>query len=60
MTNLELANRIFDCISDGYDDEEQRGYVVENLQGELSDRANATIKEAFNALCERIEDLVNW
>ena len=57
MTDFELANRIFDCISDGYDDEELREEAVEMLTGELSVGTNGNIKAAFNALCERIEEL---
>ena len=59
MTNFELANRIFDCISDGYDDEEYREDAVEMLTGELSVGTNGNIKAALNALCEIIEDLLN-
>lgn len=54
----ELAKRIVDCISDGYDDEENREEVEVKLYNELSQiDNNSIIKNAFVALCERIEDL---
>ena len=36
MSSAELAKRIFDCISDGYDDEENREEVEVKLYNELS------------------------
>ena len=57
MNNYELAYRIFDCISDGYDDEEQKGDIVNRLIDELSNDGNEIIKASFVALCERIEEL---
>ena len=35
MNNLKLAERIIDCISDGYDDEEYREEATEQLETEL-------------------------
>lgn len=56
--HFELASRIFDCISDGYDDEEQREMIVNSLCDELSNLDNNSFIEAsFEALCERIEEL---
>ena len=58
MSSAELAKRIVDCISDGYDDEENREEVEVKLYNELSQiDNNSIIKNAFVALCERIEDL---
>ena len=57
MNNYELANRIYDYISDGYDDEEQREDVVNKLIDELDSNENKYIKLSFIALCERIEEL---
>lgn len=58
MNSSELAKRIFDCISDGYDDEEHREETEMKLYNELSQIDNdSIIKDAFVALCERIEDL---
>lgn len=58
MSSAELAKRIFDCISDGYDDEEKREEVEVELYNELSQiDNNSIIKNAFVALCEKIEDL---
>lgn len=58
MNSSELVKRIFDCISDGYDDEEHREETETILYNELSQiDNNSIIKNAFVALCERIEDL---
>ncbi len=53
-----LASRIFDCISDGYDDEEYKETTVTSLYNELSQiPSDSSIKAAFISLCERIEEL---
>lgn len=58
MENLELANRIFDFISDGYDDEEHRETTVNQLCEELSETEDdSAIKCALIALCDKIEEL---
>lgn len=58
INSAELAKRIVDCISDGYDDEENREEVEVKLYNELSQiDNNSIIKNAFVALCERIEEL---
>ena len=58
INSAELAKRIVDCISDGYDDEEEREEAEMKLYNELSQiDNNSIIKNAFVALCERIEDL---
>lgn len=58
MSNFELANRIYDCLSDGYDDEEQREDTVNILEEELSQISDDSfIKASFLGLCERIEEL---
>ena len=56
MNSLKLAERIIDCISDGYDDEEYREEATTALYNELS-QINNTIKAAFVMLCKRIEEL---
>ena len=53
---LELAKRICDCISDGYDDEELRTDAENDLYGEL-EQSTDFIKKVLERLCERIEDL---
>lgn len=55
MNSAELAKRIFDCLSDGYDDEEYREQT--ELYNELSQIGDGSIKVAFVRLCERIEEL---
>ena len=53
---LELASRICDCISDGYDDEELKKDAENDLYGEL-EQTTDFIKKVLERLCERIEDL---
>ena len=58
MNNGKLAERIFDCLSDGYDDEENREEAENLLYNSLSqlDKDNP-IKAALIRLCETIEEL---
>ena len=57
MNNVELAKRIFDCLSDGYDDEEHREETETELYNELTRiDSDSIIKNAFVSLCERIEE----
>ena len=56
MNSLELAKRIIDSISDGYDDEEYRGEATEQLETEL-DVTPSYIVDVIKKLCERIEEL---
>ena len=53
---LELASRICDCISDGYDDEELKKDAENDLYGEL-EQSTDFIAKVLERLCERIEDL---
>ena len=53
---LELASRICDCISDGYDDEELKKDAENDLYGELEQTTDFIVK-VLERLCERIEDL---
>lgn len=56
--SLTLANRIFNCLSDGYDDEEYKETTITSLYNELSQiPGESSIKAAFISLCERIEEL---
>lgn len=58
MNSAELAKRIIDCISDGYDDEENREETEIGLDNELSQiDSDNVIRNAMIALCERIEEL---
>ena len=58
MNSLELARKIIDCLSDGYDDEENREEVEIALYHELSQlNGNSAIKAALLKLCEAIEEL---
>lgn len=58
MNSLELARRVVDCLSDGYDDEENRKEAEIELYNELSQlNGNSTVKAALLKLCEAIEEL---
>lgn len=57
INSAELAKRIVDCISDGYDDEEIREETEMKLYNELSQLNNDNpIKTALIKLCEAIEE----
>lgn len=57
INSAELAKRIVDCISDGYDDEEIREETEIKLYNELSQLNNDNpIKAALIKLCEAIEE----
>ena len=58
MNSSELARKIFDCLSDGYDDEESKDETETALYNELSQISNDSfIKAALLRLCERVEEL---
>ena len=58
INSAELAERIIDCISDGYDDEENREETETKLYNELSQLNNdSPIKAALSKMCETIEEL---
>lgn len=58
MNSYELAERICNCLSDGYDDEENIEEDGIALYRELSQiENNSFIKAAFLRLCERVEEL---
>lgn len=58
MNSLELARKVVDCLSDGYDDEENREEAETSLYNELSQLdGNSVVKAALLKLCETIEEL---
>lgn len=58
MDNGKLAKWIFDCLSDGYDDEENRDETENFLYDSLSQLdSNDPIKAVLARLCETIEEL---
>lgn len=58
MNSSELARRIVDCLSDGYDDEENREEAETELYNELSQlKGDSIVKAAMLRLCEAIEEL---
>lgn len=58
MNSADLSKRIFDCLSDGYDDEENREETETALYNELSQIPDDSfIKAALLRLCERVEEL---
>ena len=58
MSARELAEKIVDCLSDGYDDEENRDEIENLLYDSLSQISNYNpIKIVLVRLCETIEEL---
>ena len=58
MNSFELTKRICGCLSDGYDDEENREETETALYNELSQiGGDSFIKVALLRLCERVEEL---
>ena len=58
MNSNMLSERIFDCLSDGYDDEEFRKLEISKLYNEISQLdGNSTLRVVLSALCDRIEEL---
>lgn len=58
INSYELAKRICDCLSDGYDDEEYRDETETTLYNELSQIPDDSfIKAALLRLCERVEEM---
>ena len=58
MNSSELTRKIFDCLSDGYDDEEFIEETETALYNELSQISNDSfIKAALLRLCDRVEEL---
>lgn len=58
VNNSELARMIFDALSDGYDDEDNREETERVLYNELSQLpCDSFIRIALQRLCERIGDL---
>ena len=54
-----LSERIFDCLSDGYDDEEFREENINDLYNEISQLdGNSTLRAVLSALCDRVEELL--
>ena len=54
----ELAKRICDCLSDGYDDEEFREETETTLYNELLQIPDDSfVKAALLRLCDRVEEL---
>lgn len=60
MNSAELAKRVFDCLSDGYDDEEYRELLEDKLYDELSEmEKDSVVKFAIIQLCEMVEELLS-
>ena len=58
MSARELAEKIVDCLSDGYDDEENGDEIENLLYDSLSQISNDNpIKIVLVRLCETIEEL---
>lgn len=58
MNNSKLAKKIVDCLSDGYDDEENREEAEKALCNDLSQlKEDSIVKTAILRMCETIEEL---
>ena len=58
MNNSKLAKKIVDCLSDGYDDEENREEAERALCNDLSQlKEDSIVKAAILRMCEIIEEL---
>ncbi|RGI72019.1 hypothetical protein DWZ29_11025 [Anaerobutyricum hallii] len=58
MNNSKLAKKIVDCLSDGYDDEENREEAERALCNDLSQlKEDSIVKTAILRMCETIEEL---
>lgn len=58
MKNRDIAEMIFNTLSDGYDNEEERPDTVAELAAELDKlEEGVTLKAKIIALCETVEDL---
>lgn len=58
VNSSELARMIFNALSDGYDDEENREETEKVLYNELSQLyGDSAIRIALQRLCERVEEL---
>ena len=53
----DLPDRIFDCLSDGYDDEEYREEVINGLTELLVMCGTPMLGVVMEKLCERIQEL---
>jgi len=59
MNSSKLAKKIVDCLSDGYDDEENREEVERALCNDLSQlKEDSIVKAAILRMCETIEELI--
>ena len=53
-----LSERIFDCLSDGYDDEEFREENINDLYNEISQLdGKSTLRAVLSALCDKVEEM---
>ena len=56
MNNSKLAKKIVDCLSDGYDDEENREEAERALCNDLSQlKEDSIVKAAILRMCETIQ-----
>lgn len=58
INSVELTKRIWDCLSDDYDDEKYKDETESKLYNELSQISNDSfIKMTLVRLCEKIKQL---
>lgn len=57
MENLQLAGRIWSCMSDRYDDEEYKLGTLPDIVAAIDGANTETLKDVLNKLCDRIKDM---
>ena len=58
MNSSKLEKKIVDCLSDGYDDEENKEEVERALCNDLSQlKEDSIVKVAILRMCETIDEL---
>lgn len=58
MNSSKLVKKIVDCLSDGYDDEENKEEVERALCNDLSQlKEDSIVKVAILRMCETIDEL---
>lgn len=61
LDNSVLANKIFDALSEEYDDNEEcREEVVQSLIDELDELDSRCLRIVIERLCERVDDLLEY
>lgn len=57
MNSSELARKIIDCLSDGYDDEENREEAEEILRDMICNGEENAPEECENSWCDNVQEI---